>query len=199
MNNTRLELDIMDDEIPSSQQSPPRHRIILISFDIGSLDEDCKGNIRAFYRGPETEKYFDNKVSEFNRKIRREFREHMLDGAKEVVNTVAKDIETIWRDACTKLDNGHKESGKNISKLNDRIMEMKTKWAAEYQKAAGIPEKQERRAEHKAGTKDKSEISELKRELDDLKKELDRNKEFRYYRGGHRGRRFNHQYRHYSY
>ncbi|CAC5415756.1 unnamed protein product [Mytilus coruscus] len=128
-----------------------------------------------------------------------QFERTYVDGAKEVVNTVAKDIETIWRDACTKLDNGHKESGKNISKLNDRIMEMKTKWAAEYQKAAGIPEKQERRAEHKAGTKDKSEISELKRELDDLKKKLDRNKEFRYYRGGHRGRRFNHQYRHYSY
>lgn len=82
----------------------------------------------------------------------------------DIGSLVAKDIEKIWRDACTKLDNEHK--GK--FKLNDRIMEIKKK-----QVDGLIPKgcryvwkkKQDRRPEHKARTK--SEISALKREYDD--------------------------------
>lgn len=58
-------------------------------------------------------------------------------------------------------------------------MALNTKWAAEYQESTGKAEKQERWKEQKAGQKDISKISELKRELDDLKIERDRNKDSR--------------------
>ncbi|VDI13903.1 Hypothetical predicted protein [Mytilus galloprovincialis] len=114
----------------------------------------------------ETELYFRSKIQEFNKTIRTNFRETMLQAATEHSEKMQTNSEQIWREACTKIKNG-----KNITKLNNQVQEIKEKWAEKYREAA-----------LKAITKeelknDRGDVQKLKHEIDQIKRKPQREEE----------------------
>lgn len=149
-----------------------------------------KATFAPFLGDQDSEEYFNKKITEFNEKVKSDFREFLLDSAKERTNDLTKQSEASWTQTCTLLD------GKAITKFNDKVIDIRSKWAAEYQKSANVPfqtketskkgpEEKKPRFEGRVEDNNNSDISYLKREIRNLKRDLDFKK-----RGGMRGRRY---------
>ncbi|CAC5416077.1 unnamed protein product [Mytilus coruscus] len=153
----------------------------------------------------DTELYFRSKLQDFNKNIRTSFRETMLQAATEHSEKMQTNSEQIWREACTKIKNG-----KNITKLNNQVQEIKEKWAEKYREAALKPISKEElkndrgdvqklkheidQIKRKPQREEETELVKLRREMDELKNSMRDNRNSRNNRGSFRGRR-----RHYEY
>lgn len=99
----------------------------------------------------------------------------MLESAVYYSEKLKSDSEQLWKEACANISNGN-----NIPKLNNKIQELKEKWADEYRRAVnrsvvkGNHENQgsNRNEQHKG-----TDISEIRKELAELKKKTTKKEE----------------------
>ncbi|VDI23804.1 Hypothetical predicted protein [Mytilus galloprovincialis] len=118
-----------------------RHDPATLIRDLNQYNNDelpCYARIQeASFRprlwSKETEHFFRERIRDFNKRMRTDLRQSMLQAADDYIIKNNSDCEKLWKKACDKIIDRN-----NIPKLNNKVQQMKEKWAKKYRNYANM-------------------------------------------------------------